>query len=303
MSYTSVSGHFPPLVGYNGPSAVYVVDGVGATDAGVPDSTLYTSSLSVLDSFGSSGAPVNPQDNTHTDPQNFGPFRIYFAPKQFAKYLVYNNHPSDETSVIYQTIAQGYNMSGSCSSIFIGTSGGPDLYSVYGAGPTSPSGIQGAISLSSLMASAYFGDSEFGRAKDWRNYTSAVAFTAIPQGDQSCGRGGKIGDATDDSIPERFGCYNMGYFKPYFKHWKESNFFYAKDLLPQDYDSRVILDESAIAIFANAKNATLGTAGRPKLITMKTSTTSFAGEGGQAEADLAGRGFLSASEFDLNKLD
>jgi len=194
-------------------------------------------------------------------------------------------------------------MSGSCSSISITTSSGPDIYSVYGAGTTSPSGLQGSISVSSLMASAYFGDSEFGRAKDWRNYTSAVAFTAIPQGDQSCGRGGKIGDATDDSIPERFGCYNIGYFKPYFKHWKESNFFYAEDLLPQDYDSRVILDESAIAIFANAKNATLGTAGRPKLITMKTSTTSFAGEGGQAEADLAGRGFLSASEFDLNKLD
>ena len=304
MSYGSVSGYFPPLVGYNGPSAVYVVDGgpndgKGCTSAGVPDSTLFTSTLSVLDSFGSSGTP----GNTHSDGQNFGAFRLYFAPKQFAKYLVYNNQPSGETGIIYQTIAQGYNMSGSCSSIFLTTSSGPDLYSVYGAGPTSPSGLQGAISLSSLTASAYFGDSAYGEAKDWRNYTAAVAFTAIPLGDKDCGRGAALGKATDDDIPERDGCDDIGYFKPYFKHWKESNFFYAKDLLPQDYDSRVILDESAIAVFANAKNATLGTAGRPKLVTMKTSTTSFAGEGAQSETDLAGKGFLSASEFDLNKLD
>lgn len=301
MSYGSVSGHFPPLVGYNGPSAVYVVDGEGCTSAGVPDSTLFTSTLSVLDSFGSSGTP----GNTHSDGQNFGAFRLYFAPKQFAKYLVYNNQPSGETGVIYQTIAQGYNMSGSCSSIFLTTSSGPDLYSVYGAGPTSPSGIQGAISVSSLTASAWFSSSEFGRCKDFRNYTSAIAYTVSGRGACTAGlRGESVGQARGDGIPGwDSSCIHRGYVEPYFKHYKESNFFYAKDLLPQDYDSRIILDESAIAVFANAKNATLGTAGRPKLVTMKTSTTSFAGEGAQSENDLAGKGFLSASEFDLNKLD
>ncbi len=298
MSYISVSGHFPPLVGYNGPSAVYPDPITGLGFEGAPDNTPYTSSLSVLDSFGPSGTA----GTTHSDPQNFGPFRLYFTPKQFTKYLVYKDQLNDETGMIYQTIAQGYNPSGACSAIGVYALG-PDYYGVYGTGPTSPSGIQGALTVSSLTASAHFEDSPMGRAKDYRWYTSAVAYTAVASGTQSCNRG-SYGSDVSDNIPGRDAAdCGFVHIPPIFKHYKESDFFYAKDLLPQDYDSRIFLDESAIAAFANAKNATMGTSGRPKLVTMITSTTSWAGTGAQSERDLAGRGFLSASEFDLSKLD
>ena len=323
MSYTSVSGHFPPLVGYTGPSAVYTKNTFGgAMEA--PDSTWITSGMSVLDGFGSSGSIAG---------QNFGAFRLYTAPKRFAKYLVYKGGPktvnggpyyapatSDkETSIIYQTVAQGYNMSGPCSSVSLTLSSGPDLYSVYGAGTTSPSGIQNEVSFSSLHASALFDTSPWGTARDARLYTSAifaVGVSSIVPGETSgmtCpyapGRGdlGVSATSAADGFPGYSSAWDGQYYnvfaKPYFQHYKEADFFYTKDLIPEGYEHRVRVDESGIATFANAKNGTLGISGRPKIVTMRTSTTSYAGEGAESEATLAGKGFLSASEFDLNKQD
>jgi hypothetical protein len=305
MSYVSVSGHFPPLVGYHGPSAVYTSANGAEVAFGAPDSTEMTSSLSVLDSFGASGSIPG---------QNFGPFRLYVAPKRYSKFLVYKDMPPEETSIIYQTIAQGYNMSGPCSAVLTDPSSGPDIYSIYGAGPTNPSSIQGDISFSSTTASAYFSGAPYGRVRDWRIYTSAVGMLASSvvldasnNGlNTQSNRDASSWSASSDGVP---GVHLANYVsggilvKPLLRHYKEADFFYTEDLVPVGYEGRIRLDESAIAIFANAKNATMGTSRRPRLVTLKTSTTNWAGEGAESEAAQAGKGFLSASEFDLNKLD
>ncbi len=322
MSFVSVSGHFPPLVGYNGPSAVYTEGGFAAA-VNAPDSTWITSAMSVLDGFGASG---------NTAGQNFGAFRFYGSPKRFAKYLVYKGGPktvhggpyyappeSDkETSIIYQTVAQGYNMSGPCSSVLLNTETfgeGPDTYSVYGAGTTAPSGIQGEVSFSSLHASALFDTSPWGTARDARLYTSAIfaqgmimdgtgVFNPYAPGREDLGTSStNRADGFPGYQSAWTGAYAYAYGKPFFKHYKEADFFYTKDLLPEGYEARIRLDESGMATFANAKNGTLGISGRPKIVTMKTSTTTYAGEGAESEAALAGKGFLSADEFDLNKQD
>jgi len=340
MSFASVSSHFPPLVGYNGPSAVYTRgdDNAGVSAQDAPPVNKYgiinpTSSISILDSFGPAAGPY-----FEKAPQNFGAFRLYVAPVQYAKYLVYKGGALTqrggpyyapaashiETSIIYQTIAQGYNMSGACSSVLLDGSSGPDLYSVYGAGTTVPSGVQGDVSVSSLHASAMFLSTGWGMAKDARLYTSAVGLkggsnatyinnthapgrkagystATFPEGD--IGRASQKPDGFPGYMEQWTGDNVYPATKPLFQHYKLADFFYTEDLVGKGYDARITLDESAIAVFANAKNATLGNSGRPKLVTMKTSTTSYAGEGAQSEAATAGKGFLSASEFDLDKQD
>jgi hypothetical protein len=102
--YTSVSGTFPSLAGYHGPSAVYTESGVELS--GAPSSTPGTSSLSVLDSFGK-GASLG-----KSTWENQGPFRIYVSPTGPAKFLGYVSGTEIIEGRPYQQVAQGYNPSG-----------------------------------------------------------------------------------------------------------------------------------------------------------------------------------------------
>lgn len=101
-SYMTVSGVYPSLVGYTGPSAVYV-SGAGVIASGAPNSTPDTSSLSVLDLFGA----LNGASGT-----NLGPFRLYFSPITKAKMLGYVSGAGALYGPPYQVLAQGYNPSG-----------------------------------------------------------------------------------------------------------------------------------------------------------------------------------------------
>ena len=102
-AYCTVSGTYPSLAGYYGPSSVYVSAG-GAVANGVP-SLPDTGTLSVLDQYGSRGGVVG---------TNYGPFRLYLSPSTKAKMFC------DATSFAfgppYQLWAQGYNVSGNVSS-------------------------------------------------------------------------------------------------------------------------------------------------------------------------------------------
>jgi len=324
MSFISVSSSFPPLTGYTGPSAVYNDAVTGKAARGAPDDTYFTSTLSVLDGFGVSGEVAN----GGVGPQNTGPFRIYTAPKRYAKFLVYKDQLTDETGTIYQTVAQGYNMSGPCSSIdtYHGElakpySMGPGYDGIYGVGPTAPSGIQGDLTISSTSATAWFAESKYGMARDRRNYTSAVACLVTPihlaatdPRHDDIDEWGAENQSTDAFPPQAewgtqfpnaagAGALNYFYAKPYLKHYKHADFFYSKDLVPEGYETRIRLDESAMNTFANAKNGTLGISGRPKICSVKICTTTGAGEGAESANTTAGKGFLSASEFDLEKID
>ncbi len=110
-SYCSVSGNYPGLVTYNGPSAFYSNGTSIATSATITTPDFGVTSL--LDFFGASGTVAG---------TNYGPFRIYVSPVGPAKQLYYvsatngipvaYDHP-------YQVWAQGYNASGPVSGSYL----------------------------------------------------------------------------------------------------------------------------------------------------------------------------------------
>lgn len=105
-SYCSVSGTYPSLAGYYGPSAVYLSG--NSVASAVPSSVPDSGRLSVLDYYGASGATVG---------TNYGPFRIMVGVDGPAKFLNYYNSSALLYNSVYQTYAQGYNPSGSLSAV------------------------------------------------------------------------------------------------------------------------------------------------------------------------------------------
>lgn len=103
-SYFSVSGQYPSLAGYYGPSAVYLSAGIPASAA--PAGTPNTGSLSVLDVYGVSGATAG---------RNYGPFRLFFGVEGPAKMLGYVSGSTILYGTAHQAWAQGYNPSGPVS--------------------------------------------------------------------------------------------------------------------------------------------------------------------------------------------
>jgi len=107
-SYISVSGVHPYDAGYHGPS------GVWSDTSSAPESTPDTSSLALLDYYGSYG------DNAHkygkSGIQNMGAFRLYFSTDPAVNYLV-GSGAGDGSLEGYarQVFAQGYNFSGNLS--------------------------------------------------------------------------------------------------------------------------------------------------------------------------------------------
>lgn len=118
-AYCSVSGLYPALTGYYGPSAVYS-SGAGLYAYGAPSSTPDTSTLSVLDYYGASGTRAA---------RNYGPFRLYFSPNSQAKMLGYVSGTgfggANYLGAPYQMLAQGYNPSAN----LIGSSSFDAIYS------------------------------------------------------------------------------------------------------------------------------------------------------------------------------
>ncbi len=99
-SYLSVSGLYPSLARYYGPSSVYFDGATIASGAvaSVPD----TGVVSVLDYYGASGA---------TSATNYGPFRLFVAVDGAAKFLNYVSGNGLVYNSAYQTWSQGYNPS------------------------------------------------------------------------------------------------------------------------------------------------------------------------------------------------
>lgn len=79
-----------------------------------------------------------------------------------------------------------------------------------------------------------------------------------------------------------------------------SGFYYCSAMVEGDRD-KVMLDESAANTFANAKNAAMGTSGRPKLVTITGAHKSLGGEGRSNSAVNFGRGYKSSNVFDIGR--
>ena len=78
-----------------------------------------------------------------------------------------------------------------------------------------------------------------------------------------------------------------------------SGFYYCKEFM-DDNPSQCMLDESAAETFANAKNASLGSSGRPKRVTLYRSrgADQRASEANEGDAII---GIKSANIFDLKR--
>jgi hypothetical protein len=81
-----------------------------------------------------------------------------------------------------------------------------------------------------------------------------------------------------------------------------SGFYYCSEMLDEN-PTQCMLDESAAETFANAKNASIGFAGRPKKVTLYRSRASSRGSEAYVGDASGSLGFKSASIFDLSRDD
>lgn len=80
-----------------------------------------------------------------------------------------------------------------------------------------------------------------------------------------------------------------------------SSFFYTSSMIAPGYENRILLDDSAMNLFANAKNGTTGTSGRSKIVTYVRNLQIPQGNSWDADQAGYGLGFLSATTFDLER--
>lgn len=109
-SWVSVSGNYPRVAGYYGPSGDW-------GNSGLPSSTPDTSSISVLDYFGKTTR--NPY-GSQVSASNFGPFRLYFGVDPVTNFFNYSGVADvDQPLNTYQIYSQGYQPSSYVSATVI----------------------------------------------------------------------------------------------------------------------------------------------------------------------------------------
>lgn len=181
-SYLSISGAYPTVAGYVGPSGMWASGAAGIVASGLPSTTPDTSSASVLDYFGMAAVSANPFGRTTAE--NYGPFRLYFSINPAANVL------TDTNSTTYHIIPQIYSQGYQPSASLIGNS--------YEASSLYPSILQ-------------------------RNSSNAIV---------------------------------------------ASGYYYGSGMTDMNGYTRVLIDESAANVFANAKHCSVGKSGNSKLVSI-----------------------------------
>lgn len=78
----------------------------------------------------------------------------------------------------------------------------------------------------------------------------------------------------------------------------KGKFFFVKDILDPAYENRILLDDSAMNTFANAKHCMVAKSNRLKLVSYVRNTTEPVGDGG---SPIHGTGLRSLNSFDIDK--
>ena len=298
-SYCSVSGMHPGSTDYHGPSALWAssVDGTGtgnsydAIASGAPTATPDTGSLSVLDAFGAgssvwimpSGVSIN------------SPFNGFYP-------LSGNGAIGTETASALGEF--GINVSGGIGPALkwgstANTSENQGVFRIYWTPKSSARILQ--TDLSGYMKGAfnqYAGNFSgcvgpayqiFSQGYNCSAPLSALMVDATTNASGSYPDLLKLSwDSAGDGIPDRL--------------WT-SGYYYCSEMLDEN-PTQCLLDESAAETFANAKNASIGFAGRPKKVTLyRSRSDSTSNRGSEAYVgDASGSlGFKSASIFDLSR--
>jgi hypothetical protein len=270
-SHIVVSGHYPEDVAYNGPSGVYVsaaeCDGLYTVLSAAPSATPSTGRLSILDSFGMQPAYVAGEL-----PGGVSAMNAVLTPQNKGPFRIY-------FSVDPMAKFLGYTR---------------------GANAT----YEGLYQSSSNLDAGYVWDTA-------NNPSPSAVEVGEPYQELAQGYNPSR-DCSAPALPRYSGpalssIYQELAFQNTLYQPLSTTFFYASGMLDDSYTNRVWLDDSAMNTFANAKNATKGTSGRPKLVSYYKATYNRfgAGYGGSGAVGAGGfrqdygLGFKSSNIFDF----
>jgi hypothetical protein len=276
-SYVSLSGMHPISCQQHGPSAIYT--SANGAAYGAPARTPDTGSLSILDAFGAgsgvwtvpSGVDVN---------------------SEFDRFYPISGVVNDETA---SSLTQaGINVSGTKTYTF-GVSGAFNnrgFFRLYWSPKASARLLQ--TDLSGFTKGAFPHDGNFsgvvGPAYQTfaQGYNCSAPLSAIvPTGYTNAS------SIAPDLIKLSYDSDGDG---TYDQLWT-SGFYYCAEMLEEN-PTQCILEESAADMFANARNASVGLAGRPRKTTIYSDSIDRDGESYPGDQI---RGFKSASIFDLSR--
>lgn len=290
-AYTSVSGAHPYDSNYYGPSALWVSsDGATAYEpaSGSPAGTPDTNVLSLFDSFGAGSSVLAIASGLDYN----SPFdRLYIA----------SGGPTSLNSDTAELYAQaGVNVSSTeilNPGAPAGTSRNRGVFRVYFSVDPAANVLyhdnngytNGNFPHASVFdASAGVVPQVFAQGYNFSGNVSATLFDDGTSLSSTYPQLVKLSyDQDDDGVPDTF--------------WT-SGYYYCKEFVT-DNPTQCMLDESAAATFANAKNATLGSSGRPKKVTVYRAG-SFEGNGNiasEAFEDGMAIGLKSFNIFDLER--
>ena len=294
-SYLSVSGMHPGDTLYHGPSSFWassfdgVVGGPGnqAPAFGAPVNTPDTGSLSVLDAFGAgSSVWIIPSGVSFNSP--------------FDAFYPISGTVNDAT--VSSLAGAGINVSGTTTYKWGATEHTAEnqgVFRIYWTPKSSARVLQTDLSgyfegaaphaagpFSGVVGPAY--------QLFAQGYNCSAPLSALVPTGQTNASGEhpdllKLSyDSDGDGIPDQL--------------WT-SGFYYCDEMLEEN-PTQCMLDESAAETFANAKNASVGMAGRPKKVTLYRARNDAAGNRGSESytGDTSGSlGFKSAAIFDLSR--
>jgi hypothetical protein len=296
-SYCSVSGMYPGDTAYHGPSSLWMSSHGGAAGlgnevpaSGAPSGTPDTGALSILDAFGA-GSSVWQVPSGVTVNQN----PAYFYPVSGGGLSNIN----DRTA---QRLGQaGINVSGTHTYHWGATqhtSENQGVFRIYWTPKSSARILQNDLSGYHKGAAPHTGPFSGTVGPAYQMFAQGYNCSAPLSALVPTGKTNASGDFPDllklsydsaaDGVPDRL--------------WT-SGFYYCNEML-EDNPTQCLVDESAAETFANAKNASVGMAGRPKKVTLyrarlddssNRASESFVG-------DTSGSlGFKSAAIFDLSR--
>jgi len=268
-SYVSLSGMHPISCLQHGPSAIY--SGTDALASGAPSGTPDTGSLSILDAFGAGSA-------------------VWVVPSgvdvnsQFERFYPVSGGINGETASALSEA--GINVSGTTAYTF-GVSGAFNnrgFFRLYWSPKASAKLLQNNVatdgSFSGVVGPAY---QIFSQGYNCSGDLSAI----VPENETNAS------SVAPDLLKLSYDSDSDGIYD---QLWT-SGFYYCGEMLEEN-PTQCILDESAADMFANARNASVGLAGRPRKATIYSDSTERNGESYSGDEI---KGFKSASIFDLSR--
>lgn len=295
-SLLSVSGAYGADAPYHGPASFYTssnVKGSAGTTAVPafysPSATPDTATLSILDSFGLGGSSVSSAWKTIAGVGVNDPFDRYTPASS------YNSPLASAISNAAGLVVSGLTTTG----LQYGTKSSTQ-YDNYGLFRLYFSVDPAARYLQHNASGYQWGEVSWNSTQAGFSGVSGIAYQVFSQGYNMSASLSSIDPFNVSAIHPKLmklSSDTNGDGVPNTLH--PSGFYYCIEFVPND-PTQVIIDESAANIFANSKNASLGSSGRPKKVTIYRSGNQTTGESNTGSTGITNT-FISTNIFDLKR--